>query len=160
MNVLSFFIAQGYLFLLLIFVALVLLLKKKASDTIEAEKWKKVKGYEGLYWISNRGRIKNRDKILKPFMTHEGYLQICLRASHRKDKKYYIHRLVAQAFVENPYPQVFKVVNHIDENRTNNDYRNLEWTTQMGNMHAGTVQRRLGYYWERKRWKRLKAYKT
>ena len=96
------------------------------------EIWKKIKDYEGLYWISNLGRVKNRHgRVLKPEI-RQGYYSIDLMKNHKR-KKYRIHRLVAEAFIENPdnLPQV----NHKDENKLNNEADNLEWCDNTYNTH-------------------------
>lgn len=93
-----------------------------SQDTQEI--WKHIQGYESSYAVSNRGRVMNlkKNKILKPIVDGAGYLYVNL-----KQKRYNIHRLVAQAFLGNtdnlPY------VNHIDEDPTNNDVSNLEWSS-------------------------------
>lgn len=102
------------------------------------ELWKDIKGYEGLYQVSNEGRVKSlnykrtgKEKTLCPKKHNKGYLQIQLMNGDR-NKTYTIHRLVAEAFIENPnnYP----CVNHKDEDKQNNNVDNLEWCTQKYNM--------------------------
>ncbi len=108
------------------------------------EIWKDIKGYEGLYQISNLGRIKSLPKIngykfqkeliRKNELGTNGYLIIVLN-KNSKHHSYSIHRLVAQAFIPNPKdkPQV----NHKDGNKLNNNVENLEWTTRSENQkHA------------------------
>ena len=88
------------------------------------EIWKEVNGYEGLYWISNLGRVKNKHgRILKPGL-RSGYYSVGLMKNKKRVHKR-IHRLVAEAFINNPsnLPQV----NHKDENKVNNRVENLEW---------------------------------
>lgn len=114
------------------------------------EVWKDVFGYEGLYQVSNFGRVKSLDrletikcrwggealrpvkgKILIPRVHSNGYL----RVGFGRKKDVYIHRLVAQAFIPNPdnKPQV----NHKDMNKKNNSVENLEWCTQKeNNVHS------------------------
>lgn len=96
------------------------------------EIWKDIKGYEGLYEVSNLGRIKSlkRNKIITPKLIHS-YFSVILY-NKKNYRNFRIHRLVAQAFIPNPnnYPQV----NHIDGNKLNNNLENLEWCTQSHNM--------------------------
>lgn len=113
------------------------------------EIWKDIKGYESYYQVSNLGRIKSKERyssccygkqrLLKeknivPTPDKNGYLRIML--SKDKDKKrFYIHELVAQAFLDNSNNH--PCVNHIDSNRTNNEVENLEFCTHKQNIeHA------------------------
>ena len=94
-----------------------------------------IKGYEGLYKISNLGNIKNRhNRYLKPFYNEYGYQRINLCKNSMK-KTQYVHRLVAISFIPNPdnLPQV----NHKDESRDNNYYQNLEWCDSEYNNNYG-----------------------
>ena len=96
------------------------------------EEWKDVKGYEGLYIISSTGRIA---KLLHPKINKDGYCeQGLVKDKNKKGKR--IHRLVAEAFIPNPLG--LKEVNHIDENKQNNEVCNLEWTTHQANVNHGT----------------------
>lgn len=106
------------------------------------EEWRDIKDYEGLYRISNLGRVKSlnykgtgREGILKLFKNKYGYLYVCL-SKNGVHKYFRVHRLVAQAFIPNPnnLPQV----NHKDENCINNCVDNLEWCTQEYNNNYGT----------------------
>lgn len=107
-----------------------------------SEQWKPVKGYEGYYAVSNRGNVVSlmfRNNIcVKPKITFlstndngHGYLTVCLRSMGERTP-YYVHRLVAEAFLENP--NNLPVVNHIDHNRQNNHVENLEWTSVAENI--------------------------
>lgn len=105
------------------------------------EIWKDVKDYEGLYQVSNLGRVYTfkRNKLMTPVKCRKGYLRIKLRVNNCA-KSVAVHRLVAQAFIPNPEnkPQV----NHIDEDKTNNVVSNLEWVTNKENCNHGTkIQR-------------------
>lgn len=108
------------------------------------ENWKDIKGYEGLYQISNLGRVRSARGILKPQKRQHGYLGIMLygKGGHatRGFKHCSIHRLVAEAFIPNPYG--YSEVNHIDEDKTNNRADNLEWVSHQQNCVHGTFQER------------------
>lgn len=105
------------------------------------EIWKDVKGYEGLYKVSNLGNIKRilfinnkvikkQDKLLKPQINKRNRIYITLYKEGKK-KNCIVHRLIAEAFIPNPnnYPEV----NHIDGNSLNNNVNNLEWCTKKYN---------------------------
>ena len=99
------------------------------------EHWKEIDCYEGLYEVSNLGRVKSlkhgKEKILKPKKSHGGYLQVCLsKDGHRKFLL--VHRLVAESFI--PNPNNLETVNHKDEVKTNNVASNLEWMTRGDNI--------------------------
>ena len=101
------------------------------------EIWKDIEGYEGLYQISNLGKVKsirfNKERLLK-YDKSTSYLRIKL-CKDGIETNYLIHRLVAKAFIPNPdnKPQV----NHIDGIKTNNSVDNLEWCTASENQtHA------------------------
>ncbi len=106
------------------------------------EIWKNIIGYEGLYQVSNYGRIKSlkrtinlknnyskRKNILKTFINH-GYIQIGLCKNGKCVTKK-VHRIVAEAFITNPYNK--PCVNHIDGNKENNCVNNLEWCSYKEN---------------------------
>lgn len=89
------------------------------------ENWKAVRGYEGLYEVSDKGRVKGlkRNRILKNIVDSLGYVRVSLCKENRP-KVHKIHRLVAEHFLN---PIEYKVVNHIDGNKENNSVENLEW---------------------------------
>jgi hypothetical protein len=106
------------------------------------EQWKNIKGFEEFYEVSDKGRVRSKDRyylqpgfgwrhrkgrILSPNHNGNGYLCVELRKGDGKRNRRYIHRLVAEAFIDNPKckPQV----NHLDHNRKNNNAENLEWVT-------------------------------
>ena len=104
------------------------------------EIWKDIENYEGLYQISNFGNIKRNNKILKPFKNTNGYYQIVLYKECKK-KHCLVHKLVANAFIENK--NNYKYINHKDENKLNNNINNLEWCTAKYNCNYGTRNERL-----------------
>lgn len=107
------------------------------------ETWKPIKDYEGLYEVSNLGRVRSLDhydslgrfrhgQILKQCYDGKGkYLHVNLSG-----KSTNVHRLVAKAFIDNPHD--YKEVNHIDEDKTNNCALNLEWCTHKYNNNYGS----------------------
>lgn len=115
----------------------------RRRDNLMNEIWKDVAGYEGLYEISNLGRVRSKNGILKPQKRQHGYLGIMLygKGGHKRGfRTFSVHRLVAEAFIPNPngYPEV----NHIDEDKTNNRADNLEWVSRIQNCHHGTALER------------------
>ena len=85
------------------------------------------------YEVSNYGKIRNvlTNKLLEPALGDNEYYTICLGATNGR-KTFYVHRLVAKLFVDNS-DEENDIVNHLDENKLNNYYKNLEWTTIRGN---------------------------
>ena len=105
------------------------------SDKSIIEEWKDVKGYEGLYQVSNLGRVKSlrRNKLVK-LSKRGGYLRVSFTVNYNS-KWFSVHRLVAQCFLPNVnnLPQV----NHKDGVKTHNIVSNLEWCTNKENLrHA------------------------
>lgn len=121
------------------------------------EVWKDIENYEGLYQVSNLGRVKalkkqwlthhtailtHEEQIIKPHLNHNGYLRVILT----KDKNYKhfpVHRLVANAFI-GKQPNKEYVINHKDFNRQNNCATNLEWLTQKENASYSKEHHRAG----------------
>ena len=103
------------------------------------EVFRPIEGYERLYEVSNMGRVRSlkygKKKILKPVMTKFGYLRVGLH-KEGKQKLFFVHRLVTQAFI--PNPEGLPQINHIDEDKTNNVVDNLEWCDHRYNMNYGT----------------------
>lgn len=111
------------------------------------EIWKDIPEYEGLYQVSDLGRVRSLNynqtgeiKLLKQSTNKKGYKQISLY-KNGKEKKYRVHRLVAIAFL--PNPNNYKEVNHKDECKSNNNMNNLEWCTREYNINYGTVRKRI-----------------
>lgn len=104
------------------------------------EVWKPIPNFEGLYDVSNFGRVKSlprngtisKSRILKPLKKKSGYLDIVLQKNGKRTYKH-IHQIVALTFIPNPLdkPQV----NHKDGNKYNNHVNNLEWNTASENLN-------------------------
>ena len=106
------------------------------------ETWAAIKGYEEFYQISTLGRVwsKHTKKYLKPFCIR-GYQHVSLSLNGKIVKKK-VHRLVAEAFLDNPLNK--ETVNHLNENKLDNQLINLEWATSRENTVYGTGQKRSG----------------
>ena len=113
------------------------------------EEWRDIAGYEGYYMVSNLGRVKSlsrikwsglnggcyvstKDRILQGCVNDKGYkiVRLC-------GKQKYIHRLVAIAFIPNPYG--LPMINHKNEDKTDNKVENLEWCDAKYNINYGTA---------------------
>ncbi len=104
---------------------------ENAIEPIEGEEWKWIEGYEGIYKVSNCGRVANLKGLREQFTNGNGYHQINL-CKEGNVKSCKVHKLVAKAFCEG-YKEGL-VVNHKDLDKTNNHYSNLEWITQKENV--------------------------
>ena len=123
---------------------------------LEREEWRDIKGFERLYQVSNLGNVRRmecditynngtvhhyKEQILTLHKHQFGYMRVPLWKEN-KVRKFFVHRLVAEAFLSNPNNLPF--VNHKDENKTNNRVDNLEWCTASYNQRYGTcIQRRV-----------------
>jgi len=111
------------------------------------EIWKPINGYEGRYEVSNFGRVRSLDriivdsigrkrnikgKIIKQCVSNNEYYYVVLYNNNVDGKTIAVHRLIADAFIDNP--NNLSTINHKDENRKNNDIDNLEWCTQQYNV--------------------------
>ena len=121
------------------------------------ESWKPVMGFEDLYEVSDKGRVRSLDRyvptkgnalrlcrgrILRAGMRRQGYLQVVL-VRDRARKNALVHRLVATAFLPCNDPRRIHV-NHIDHNRSNNEAANLEWVTPSENLRHAIRHERFG----------------
>ena len=123
------------------------------------EIWKDIEGFEGLYQVSNLGRVRSlgRDlvrksrygtmapyhingRVLKPLHSQGDYCYVHLFDKNGTSTNHKVHRLVAKAFV--PNPDNLNEVNHIDEDKENNRADNLEWCKHMDNCNHGTRNER------------------
>lgn len=98
-----------------------------------SELWKPVKGFEGRYEVSDLGRVRSllfdpAGKVMKTSPDARGYVRVGLQWNTHK----LVHRLVAEAFIENP--DELPAVNHIDGDQRNNAVSNLEWVSHSDNM--------------------------
>lgn len=124
--------------------------------TDSKEVWENITGYEGLYQISNLGRVKSLERInyqnkhqdeiiMKKYLGNKGYFTVKL-TKNGKTQIFTIHRLVATTFI--PNPNNLPCVNHKDENRQNNEVSNLEWCSYHYNNNYGNrnkkIAKRLG----------------
>ena len=114
--------------------AMFILLYPFFLEDLDGEIWRDIKGYDGMYQISNYGRIKSfkkgNIKILKPNLHTGGYLYVIL-SKHNKTKHHYVHILVAQAFI--PNPDGLPEVDHRYGNKFDNYAGNLRWVTPKQN---------------------------
>ena len=118
-------------------------------EDLPNEEWRDVVGYEGLYQVSNLGRVKSlevkfknsfynkkREKIMSQHDNWKGYLTISI-SINGKSKKEYVHRLVANSFI---YRDEDKVeVNHKNLNKKDNNINNLEWVSKKENMRHARI---------------------
>lgn len=117
------------------------------------EEWRPVVGYEGLYEVSDWGRVKSLDRIIDTILGYKqfckgkmlknskdknGYLFVAL-GSKNKNKK--VHRLVAQAFIPNPENK--SEIDHIDGNPQNNFVENLKWANRKENLNNPVTKERM-----------------
>lgn len=108
--------------------------------SVSKEVWKPIKGYGGLYEVSNLGRVRKRVwKEVKGTDFCNGYRRVNLNKDGEQ-KSMLVHRLVAEAFI--PNPEGYPIINHIDECPSNNHADNLEWCDQKHNMNCGTVRQK------------------
>lgn len=117
------------------------------------EIWKDIKDYEMLYQISNLGNVKslhcNKEKLMKLTIRSKNYPYYFVGLLKNGKRKYFaVHRLVAQAFVNNP--NNYNQVDHLDGNKLNNNANNLEWVTPKENTNRAWQKGLAKYTDERK----------
>lgn len=114
-----------------------------------AEEWREILGFDVLYEVSNLGRVRTRHdgkkgytkeyRFVNPTDNGKGYMRFNWKTGG-KHRTVYIHRLVAELFVENPMN--YSEINHKDENKSNNKADNLEWCAHLYNCNYGTRNKR------------------
>lgn len=118
------------------------------TEELESEKWKDIEGYDGVYQVSDLGRVRSlkygKERILKGNVLPSGYIQVGLHKNGRTKMKY-IHRLVANAFITNDDSSKNQV-NHIDECKQNNRVNNLEYCTPQYNLTYNDLHHRRKQY--------------
>lgn len=120
-----------------------------------SEEWRDIKNYEGMYQVSNMGRVKSlerkvphkgggertvKERILKPGIDTHGYMSVVLCIDGKK-RTLVVHRLVCEAFHEKLEGK--QEVNHINEDKTDNRSCNLEWCSRRENVNFGTRNERM-----------------
>ena len=126
-------------------------------EKLENEVWRDIPGFEGLYQVSDMGRVKSLgrkvlkkngfyenkpERLLKPFSNGKGYWSVELYTKDSKSKRLYIHRLVMLAF--EGYKDL--VVDHEDRDRSNNKLKNLRYVTARKNTERGTNEKSASKY--------------
>lgn len=115
-----------------------------SKEELKNEKWKDIFGYDGMYQVSDLGRVRSKKygdwRVMKAYDTGGGYLQVQLNNGGKRNATL-VHRLVAQAFIEN-YNIFNDQVNHKDENKQNNRVSNLEWCTAQYNNTYNDIHHR------------------
>ena len=108
------------------------------------ERWKDIEGYDGMYQVSDLGRVRSKHsgkwKVLRPGKTGSGYLKVNLCKDKQK-KNLMIHRLVAQAFIPND-DETKTQINHINEDKEENRFWNLEWCSALYNNTYNDIHHR------------------
>lgn len=134
------------------------------------EIWKDIPSYKGLYQVSNKGNVKSlkrkgrlKDHILKPGIVAKGYYNVVLSKNKQKSQKY-VHVLVVCAFMNDKPDGRKTIIDHIDNNKLNNNLSNLQLTTQRINTskdrfrfnysskYVGVCKRTYGKKWQASIW--------
>lgn len=113
-------------------------------ENFDKEQWRDVEGYEGMYQVSDLGRVRSlkfgKVRVLSPSKNKYGYLCVGL-SKENKRKTVKVHRLVAVAFIPNS-DESKTIINHINEDKTDNRVENLEWCTAQYNVTYNDIQHR------------------
>lgn len=116
----------------------------KLKPCRSSEEWRTIHGFDGRYEVSSHGRVRNRKGHIlaqgEKKAKYTSYKRVCLSLKG-ETKIFFVHRLVAQAFLDNPGH--LPMVNHKDENGENNFVENLEWCTRTYNAWYGTSREKI-----------------
>ena len=114
------------------------------ENNIENEVWRDVDGYDGVYQVSNLGRVRSKKygdwRVMKGIKDKDGYLRLSLYKDGNR-KKFFVHRLVAQAFIPND-DETKTQINHRNEIKSDNRVYNLEYCTPQYNVTYNDLHRR------------------
>lgn len=117
---------------------------KYTDNEIEQEQWKDIDGYDGVYQVSDLGRVRSKKygrwKVLRPGKNTWNYLRVAI-CKDGKVKNFLIHRLVADAFIPND-DESKNEINHINEIKSDNRVSNLEWCDRKYNNTYNNIRRR------------------
>lgn len=111
------------------------------------DEWKDIIGFDG-YQISDNGRVRSPRQILKQQVNHKGYCVVMLSRVRNYKRSFYVHRLVAEYFIENP--NGYRQINHIDKDKSNNAKSNLEWCDAAYNLSYNGNRKRISQKHQKK----------
>lgn len=120
------------------------------NEFTESEQWRDIDGYDGMYQVSDLGRVRSRKSgewmVMRPSKNDNGYLIVDLRRGGKRTRKQTrVHRLVAQAFIPND-DETKTIINHINEDKTDNRVSNLEWCDYRYNLTYNDIHHRRKQY--------------
>ena len=123
-------------------------MKEFTETELANEQWRDVEGYDGMYEVSDLGRVRSlkfgKVRVMRSGKTKDGYLRVDLYRNGKYNHSL-VHRLVAQAFIPND-DESKTIINHIDENKHNNKVSNLEWCTVQYNNTYNDLHLRKNYH--------------